>query len=244
MFVMPNNRIAMWSGPRNISTALMYSFNNRTDTICTDEPLYSNYLLNTDIKHPGKMEIINSNHSDVNKIIDELCSGNLLESEIHYQKHMAHHLLPNMPISWISNLNNCILIRNPKEVIHSLSKKISNISLKSTGLPEQIRISEFILENTGKNALIIDSSDILRNPEIMLTKLCMELGINFDKSMLSWETGPKECDGIWSKYWYQEVWETSTFKPYNSNKIELSKDNNTIYQESKPLYDRLYSLRI
>ena len=101
---MSNNRIAMWSGPRNISTALMYSFNNRIDTICTDEPLYPNYLLNTGVLHPGRLEIINNQNLDINETINEICNGNIDGAKIHYQKHMAHHLLPEMPISWISKL--------------------------------------------------------------------------------------------------------------------------------------------
>ena len=143
---MSNNRIAMWSGPRNISTALMYSFNNRIDTICIDEPLYPNYLLNTGILHPGRTEIIDNQNWDINKIINEICSANLDGAKIHYQKHMAHHLLPEMDISWISKLNNCILIRDPKEVILSLSNKISNINLNSTGLNEQVRILNIFLK--------------------------------------------------------------------------------------------------
>ena len=241
---MSNNRIAMWSGPRNISTALMYSFNNRIDTICIDEPLYPNYLLNTGILHPGRTEIIDNQNWDINKIINEICSANLDGAKIHYQKHMAHHLLPEMDISWISKLNNCILIRDPKEVILSLSNKISNINLNSTGLNEQVRIFEYILETTGKNVTIIDSSDILKDPISMLTKLCMELDIKFDKSMLSWKLGPKKCDGIWSKHWYQEVWKTTAFKNYKNSKIDLSDSNEIIYQECKPLYEKLYSHRI
>jgi hypothetical protein len=244
MNAMSNNKIAMWSGPRNISTALMYSFDNRTDTICIDEPLYSYYLSNTNIIHPGRKEVIDNCEGDINCIIDTICGEIPDNMPIYYQKHMAHHVLPETPIDWIFGLKNCFLIRNPKDVILSLSQKIGRVEVESTGLIQQNRLFDQIIKSKSDNPIIIDSSDILRKPEYMLIKLCKELEIPFESSMLSWPAGKRDCDGIWARYWYDEVWKSTEFKHYKNNDAQLSDSHLEVYNKCKILYDRLHALRI
>jgi hypothetical protein len=244
MNVMANNKIAMWSGPRNISTALMYAFNSRSDTFCIDEPLYSYYLSNTKITHPGRQEIIDNCEWDINKLMDKICGDIPNEKSIYYQKHMAHHILPETPIEWILKLKNCFLIREPKDVIYSLSKKIDDIKIESTGLIEQNKLFNKINE-LGKNTpIVIDSRDILRNPEYMMKRLCKELEIPFETSMTSWPEGKKDCDGIWAKHWYGEVWKSTKFNKYIKKEISLSEQHINLYYECKILYDELFKFRI
>ncbi|MBT4066959.1 MAG: HAD family hydrolase [Euryarchaeota archaeon] len=241
---MSETRIAMWSGPRNISTAMMYSFDNRPDSYCSDEPLYAHYLARTGVTHPGAQNVVASGETDWKKVVDFVCGDIPNRSEIWYQKHMTHHLLPHIGLDWVSKLTNCLLIRDPREVLLSMSKKTDQIDVMATGLPQQNRLFDHLLETTGEIPTIIDSGDILKNPEGMLSKLCDVLEIPFDKSMLSWQAGPRECDGIWAKYWYDSVWESTGFAQYRSRIGELSPEYQVYHDECQVFYDRLHSFRL
>ena len=179
-------RIAMWSGPRNISTAMMYSFDNRQDSYCSDEPLYAHYLANTGVTHPGAQMVVDNGETDWQKVVDSICGEIPNGAEIWYQKHMTHHLLPHINLDWVLSLTNCLLIRNPREVLLSMSKKTDQLNVMATGLPQQNHLFNHLLESTGEIPTIIDSEDILKNPERVLSKLCDVLKVPFDKSMLSW----------------------------------------------------------
>ena len=172
---MSETRIAMWSGPRNISTAMMYSFDNRPDTFCVDEPLYAHYLARTKIPHPDAQKVIDNGVTDWEKVVESLCGEIPGNAEIWYQKHMTHHILPHMELEWLSNLKNCLLIRNPREVILSLSKITDQIDARATGLPEQTRLLDHILETTGQIPIIVDSQDILENPEYFMSEPAAKL---------------------------------------------------------------------
>ena len=241
---MSETRIAMWSGPRNISTAMMYSFDNRQDSYCSDEPLYGHYLDRTGITHPGAQKVVDSGETNWEKVVDSLCGEIPNGAEIWYQKHMTHHLLPHIDLDWISKLTNCLLIRDPREVLLSMSKKTDQIDVMATGLPQQNRLFDHLLETTGEIPTIIDSGDILKNPERMLFKLCDVLEIPFDKSMLSWQAGPRECDGIWAEYWYDAVWESTGFAQYRPRIGELAPEYQVYYDECQIFYDRLHSFRL
>ena len=234
----------MWSGPRNISTAMMYSFDNRPDSYCSDEPLYAHYLARTGVTHPGAQNVVASGETDWKKVVDFVCGDIPNRSEIWYQKHMTHHLLPHIGLDWVSKLTNCLLIRDPREVLLSMSKKTDQIDVMATGLPQQNRLFDHLLETTGEIPTIVDSGDILKNPERMLSKLCDVLEIPFDKSMLSWQAGPRECDGIWAKYWYDSVWESTGFAQYRSRIGELSPEYQVYHDECQVFYDRLHSFRL
>jgi hypothetical protein len=241
---MSETRIAMWSGPRNISTAMMYSFDNRPDTFCSDEPLYAHYLAKTGITHPGAQAVIDDGETDWQKVVNSLCGTIPTGAEIWYQKHMTHHLLPHIDLKWISELTNCLLIRDPREVLLSLSKKTDQIDVMATGIPQQSRILDYLLETTGEIPPIVDSRDILQNPKKMLSKLCDKLEIPFDAAMLSWQSGPRECDGIWAEHWYDAVWESTGFAPYKPRIGELSPEFQVFCDECQTFYERLHSLRL
>ena len=239
-----STRVAMWSGPRNISTALMYSFENRSDCHATDEPLYASFLLKSGTPHPGAKEVIENNESEVGKIITTLTGPIPHEKQIWYQKHMCHHLPPDSNISWIDNFKNCFLIRDPREVLLSLSKITDSIDLLSTGLPQQLTIFRHVIKSSEKIPPVIDSADVLEDPESILSVLCESIGIPFSKRMLSWEPGPRDCDGLWGKYWYDSVWKSSGFSPPTPKDGELSEHLHSVLEESTMIYQELREMRI
>ena len=239
-----STRVAMWSGPRNISTALMYSFENRSDCYATDEPLYASFLLKSGTPHPGAKEVIDNNESEVGKIIKTLTGPIPDEKQIWYQKHMCHHLPPDSDISWIDNFKNCFLIRNPREVLLSLSKITDSIDLLSTGLPQQLTIFRHVIKSSEKIPPVIDSADVLEDPESILSVLCESIGIPFSKRMLSWKPGPRNCDGLWGKYWYDSVWKSSGFSPPTPKDGELSEHLHSVLEESTMIYQELREMRI
>ena len=239
-----STRVAMWSGPRNISTALMYSFENRSDCYATDEPLYASFLVNSGTPHPGAKEVIENNESEVGKIIKTLTGPIPDKKQIWYQKHMCHHLPPDSDISWIDNFKNCFLIRDPREVLLSLSKITESIDLLSTGLPQQLTIFKHVIKSSGKIPPVIDSADVLEDPESILSVLCESIGIPFSKRMLSWKPGPRNCDGLWGKYWYDSVWKSSGFSPPTPKDGELSEHLHSVLEESTMIYQELREMRI
>ena len=237
-------KIAMWSGPRNLSTALMYSFDNRDDCYATDEPLYANYLLTTGTQHPGSEEIIQSQETDLESITAEL-NGPVPEGKkVWYQKHMCHHVPRQSDLSWTEGLVNCFLIRDPREVLLSLSKITKEVDLWSTGLPQQIRILDYVSGRSPTEPIVLDSADVLRDPRSALTSLCESIGIQFYEEMLSWEPGPRKCDGVWGKYWYSSVWESSGFLPVTKRRGQLNGPISRVLEEAAPLFEDLWKRRL
>ena len=209
-----SNSIAMWSGPRNISTALMRSFENRSDCFVSDEPFYSYFLHKTGLKHPLRDKIIKSGLVDYNKIIKYIIGPTPSSKKIWYQKHMAHHILQGVDIDWIKNMRNCLLIRHPGDVILSYSKKNEINSIQQLGYLQQINIYEILSQDIETTPIIVDAQDLLQEPKKMLIKICENLRIKFDKKMLSWPSGSRKTDGIWGKHWYQQVEASVGFKPH------------------------------
>jgi hypothetical protein len=179
-------RIAMWSGPRNISTAMMRSWGNRPDTFVCDEPLYAHYLRNTDVEHPGRDEVIASQENDWRKVVAWLTGPAPQGRAIFYQKHMTHHLLPEIDRNWLGAVTNCFLIRDPREMITSLLKFLPSPNLRDTGLPQQVEIFDWVRRHTGSVPPVVDSKDVLLQPRRMLGLLCEAIGVAFTEAMLSW----------------------------------------------------------
>jgi hypothetical protein len=204
----------MWSGPRNISTALMRSWGNRPDTAVCDEPLYAHYLRVTGVDHPGADEVIARHEPDWRKAVDFLLAPVPGGKPIFYQKQMAHHLLPDVGRDWLGQVTNAFLIREPREMLTSLAKVLSDPSPEATGLPQQVEIFEWVRSRTGAAPPVVDARDILDDPHGTLTLLCEALGVPFLEAMLSWPPGRRETDGVWAKYWYDNVEKTTTFQPY------------------------------
>jgi hypothetical protein len=234
----------MWSGPRNISTALMRSWENREDTAVSDEPFYGAYLKETGLDHPGREEIVEAMESDWEDV-GKFITGPIPDSKvIWFQKQMAHHMLADWSLDWLEKVTNCFLIRDPKEVILSYSKKFEIRSLDLLGYRRQVEIFDLVKEITGEIPIVLDAKDVLSNPEGILKKLCEKLVVPFSGSMLSWPMGKRDSDGVWGKYWYQSVENSTGFKPYMSNDEPLPENLIPVYNQCKPDYEKLYQFRL
>ena len=192
-------RIAMWSGPRNISTAMMRSWGSRSDTFVIDEPYYAYYLSQNDLDHPGREEVLKEGELDVKKISNGLVNDNNGNCSIYYQKHITHHLLNSIDRDWMKSVVNCFLIRDPKDMIISYSRVHPDLTMHLLGLEEQNEIFEHVKDITGEIPPIIDAKDVLMNPRDILGKLCSKIGIIFSEEMLTWSRGYRETDGNWGK---------------------------------------------
>jgi len=237
-------RIAMWSGPRNISTAMMYSFANRADTVASDEPLYAHYLKTTGVEHPGADAVIAAGETDWRAVVRALSGDIPGGATVWYQKHMCHHILEGMDLGWAGAMTHCFLLRDPREVLLSLSKKTDAVDAWATGLPQQAQLIPAIEELTGRAPLVVDSRDILADPRRVLGELCARFGIPFDPAMLSWAAGPKDCDGVWAEHWYDSVWASTGFAAPRPRVGELSPSLQAVLREVQPIYDELSQRRL
>lgn len=236
--------IAMWSGPRNISTAMMRSWENRPDTFVHDEPFYAHYLEQTGIEHPGAEEIIATYETDWRKVAETL-TGTIPEGKtIYFQKHMTHHMLDNMSWEWILKLTNCFLIREPSRVLISYTKVIPNPSIEQTGLPHQVELFNYVYRHTGKIPPVLSEKDVLTNPRRALTALCEAIDLPFMDSMLSWPAGKRDTDGCWSKYWYSSVEKSTEFMPYEEYVRHVPEYLLGLLEECNALYNQMEQYRL
>jgi len=232
-------RIACWSGPRNISTALMRSWSSRKDTFVSDEPFYAYYLREQQLKHPMYKEIIAYYPNTYDNVVTSLTSEIPNDKEHWYQKHMAHHLIDLNNISWIKNFENCILIRHPKDVIQSYVQKNTLNHVDELGYPQQYKIIKY-LDSIGKKFIVIDSNILMNNPKKILSRWCSSVDLEFDISMLKWDKGNHPQDGIWWKHWYDNVITTTHFQKFSATQSELDKKYQSIYDEALDYYNKLY----
>ncbi len=237
-------RLAMWSGPRNISTALMRSFGSRTDTHVSDEPLYASYLRTTGLPHPLAAEIVATHESDWRKVVEELTGPVPGGRAVWYQKHMAHHLLRDVDRGWLAQLCNAFLIREPRAMLRSLIEKLGEVSLEDTALPQQVELFRSERERTGEVPIVVDSRDVLLDPRGVLSELCARVGLAFDDGMLAWEPGPRETDGCWGPYWYGHTLRSTGFAPYREQAVELPPAYEELARECEGLYSELANHRI
>jgi hypothetical protein len=232
-------RIAMWSGPRTISTALMRSWENRPDTVVVDEPLYGFYLASTSVQHPGRDEIIQSMPNGWREVLDELTLAPLPAAKnIYYAKHMTHHLLPGVDRAALAGLSHAFLIRDPRQLLASYAKVRAAPVLADLGLEQQVEIFRTF------GGPVVDASDILRQPEPTLRALCDALGVPFDTAMLSWPAGPRDTDGVWARYWYDGVWRSTGVGPYREPATELPPRLEPLAQACQPFYDEMHAHRL
>ena len=233
----------MWSGPRNLSTALMRSFENRDDTKVWDEPLYAYYLNITKLDHPMYSEIIDKYKTNINDLINDMISLNN-NYKISYLKHMSHHLLDETPINWIREGKNCILIRQPKKVISSYLKNNSLQNSKDLGFPDQYKIFKYLLSN-NLDIIVINADDLINNTDKTIKSLCKKLKINFTNKMLLWPKGMRKSDGIWGKVWYKNVIQTNSFQENISNRnYDIPEKYINILNECNKIYNELNSYNI
>jgi hypothetical protein len=201
-------RIAMWSGPRTLSTALMRSFENRSDAVVVDEPLYGYYLDETGIAHPGRDEILRSMPVRWPEVVEQLTSGQLPAGRtVYYQKHMTHHLLPGIDRTRLAGLRHAFLIRDPRRLLASYARVRDTPTLADLGLEQQVEIYRLF------GGPVIDAADLAASPLATLEALCAALRIPFNPAMLAWPAGPRATDGVWAKHWYARVWASTGFDP-------------------------------
>ncbi len=236
-------RIAMWSGPRNLSTAMMYAFANRRDFAAVDEPFYASYLAATGLEHPMRAEILAAQPQDPDAVAAAL-TGPVPGGKAHfYQKHMTHHVFTGMPWAWMDDMVNLFLLRHPARVIASYAAKRENPTLDDIGFWQQAELFDHIESARGK-AVIVDSHDIREDPEGMLRALCAEIGLAFDPAMLSWPAGGKACDGVWAPHWYGAVWSSTGFAGREGPLPEVPAALQTVLDGAMPHYARLAALAL
>jgi hypothetical protein len=235
--------LAMWSGPRNISTAMMRSWENRPDCFVHDEPFYAYYLANTDYDHPMKAEIIATYENDWQKVANQLTGEIPNGKSIYFQKHMTHHMLPHISKEWMLRLDNCFLIREPARVILSFAKVIPNPELEQTGFPQQLELFRYF-QQAGQNPPVLDTKDVLQDPRGALSALCAVLGIPFMEEMLSWPAGKRESDGIWAKHWYASVEASTGFMPYQEEEISIPRNLQSLVDEAQAIYEEMAENRL
>ena len=237
-----STNIAMWSGPRNISTAMMYAFGNRPDCEAWDEPFYAFSLVHHGNDHPMRDEIIAANDSDWNSLVRRCTAPSSLP--VFYQKHMTHHMLPGYDRSWIKGLVNAFLIREPERVLASYTQKWADVTLRDIGFVEQAEIFDMVAEHLGHAPPVVNADDVLNDPEGVLTKLCTACGISFDRAMLSWNAGPKSFDGNWAPHWYNAVWKSTGLSKPEPKHVELPGALQKIADAARPYYEKMRPFRI
>lgn len=228
-------RIAMWSGPRNISTAMMRSWENRADTQVVDEPFYACYLAATQSPHPCFDEILSAQSQEFSVVADQMCNQPC-DSAIYYQKHMTHHMLQDIDLSWTSNLLHCFLIRDPVQVVSSYTNSRGVCNASDIGIIRQAELYQQISRISGQDIPVLDSNDVLRNPQKMLLLLCEELDVPFDASMLTWPAGRRDSDGVWASHWYHNVEKSTGFSPFVEKPVSLTLAQQAVVEEVMPSY--------
>lgn len=235
--------INLISGPRNISTALMYSFAQRKDTKVRDEPFYGNYLLRyPEIGHPGREEIVAFMETDLEKVKERLAALNQ-EYPLVFIKNMSHHLI-GIEITFIKDYTNVFLIRDPKQLIASFAQVMTNPTMQDIGMQRQLEVFDYLQENNLPTP-VLDSGEVLKNPEKVLQKLCESLAIEFDINMLQWEAGEVYDPVPWAKYWYKNVLESTGFTKQSTSNRTLPEHCKTLYEQALPIYEKLnqYSIK-
>jgi hypothetical protein len=236
-------RVAMWSGPRNISTAMMRAFENRADAVVVDEPLYAAYLARTGVDHPAREAVIASQPTDLAAAVAGLFAPLPPGRRVHYAKHMAHHVSRDMDLRWTLGFRNVLLIRDPVEVVASYVRAREACEPDDIGLPQQGWLLE-LWDNQQLEVPILDAREFLRAPEAHLRWLCDWLRIPFTARMLSWPPGPRASDGVWAPHWYASVWASTGFEPWRPRQTSLSEHEAAVAEACRPIYAELHGRRL
>ena len=231
--------ICLWSGPRNVSTALMYSFAQRQDVRVVDEPLYGHYLRVTDADHPGKEEVIATMDCDGDRVMRGLLEQQGKEARVRlFLKHMTHHLV-DIDLGFLARVQNVFLVRDPREMLPSLTIQLPHAQLRDTGLRKQWRLYEE-LAAAGRSPVVLDSRELLLDPRGVLAQLCTAVGLAFDETMLQWPAGPRSEDGVWAPHWYHAVHQSTGFAPYVP-KTDFPARLEGLLAECAPWYEKLFA---
>ncbi len=223
---------------------MMRSWGNRPDCFVCDEPLYAHYLKVTGIDHPGREEVLAHHETDWRKVVAWL-TGPVPEGKtIFYQKHMSHHLLPEIEREWLDELVHTFLIRDPREMLTSLLKNLPKPRLADTGLPQQAELVRAVREKTGRVPPIVDARDVLTSPGPMLQRLCRAVGVAFDDAMLQWPAGRRTTDGVWAKHWYAAVEQSTGFEPYRRKEETVPDELQPLLTQCMTYYEEMHELRL
>jgi hypothetical protein len=233
----------MWSGPRNLSTAMMYSFGARSDFAVVDEPFYAAYLTLTGLEHPMRAQIIAAQPTDTQQVVEELLGPIPAQKPHFYQKHMAQHMIDGVPRDWITDVTNVFLIRHPARVAASFSAKYDNPTLADIGFVQQVELYEQLTAQ-GHSPVVIDSADIRRDPETMLKRLCAAIDLTWDPAMLKWPKGGHPDDGVWATHWYASVHGSAGFAAAEGPLPALDGSRADLAKAAMPSYEKLRALAL
>lgn len=237
-------RIAMWSGPRNLSTALMRSFGTRSDCAVWDEPFYAAYLAATGLDHPMRDAIIAAGETNP-EAVARRCVGRVPGAKpVHYQKHMTHHMLPGFPRQWLDGVVNVFLIRDPVRVVASYLASRGRPTLADIGFSQQRDLFEAVADRLGATPPVIDAARIRNDPRDAVVTLCARIGLPFEEAMLSWAPGPRPEDGVWAPHWYKSVWESTGFASTEGPLPELADEGRRLADLARPAYEYLLRFAI
>lgn len=236
-------RIAMWSGPRNLSTAMMYSFGARSDCAVVDEPFYAAYLRMTGLDHPMREEILASQSQDPIEVAAGLCGSTPGARPFWYQKHMTQHMIPGVPRDWMREVRNVFLIRHPARVIASYAAKRENPTLDDIGFWQQAELFDEV-QGWGGDPVVIDSHDIRDDPAGMLERLCDAIGLHYSPGMLSWPQGGHPQDGVWASHWYGAVWRSTGFAGPEGELPEVPEHLQPVLNAALPFYEKMKAIKL
>lgn len=234
-------RINMWSSPRNLSTAMMYSWRQRDDTTVVDEPIYAHYLTVTGRRHPGDEEVLAAQNHDGEAVVRDVMLG-AYDTPVVFFKQMAKHIV-GLDRGFLPQFENVLLTRDPHDMLTSLQVQLPDATIDDTGLPELVDLLDTLIA-AGEEPLVIESMSLLHDPRAVLTELCTRLGVAFDEAMLSWPPGPKPEDGIWAPHWYAGVHRSTGWQPYQRKRARLDAAVVPVLDEAMPLYERLIAHRV
>ncbi len=231
--------LSMWSGPRNISTAMMRAFGSRPDCQPIDEPFYSYYLTETGLEHPMRAAVIASQPTDWRQVATDINAPLPAGKSVRYLKHMTQHMLPQIDREQFLDHRHCFLIRDPRLVIASFSEKWDQVSADATGFLQQLELFRYFEKKAKNPVVVIEGEDIQKNPGLMLQALCKAVDIPYFSEMLSWEKGPKAEDGVWGPHWYNAVEASTGFAPYAAKQVQLSAELEELAAKLTPIYEEL-----
>ena len=217
----------------------MRAWENRADTVVIDEPLYAYYLYRTGRQHPGRDAVLAAQSNDWREVVAALQAPLPAGARIYYQKHMTHHVDASVALDWLAAMRNCFLIRRPRNMLASLLRVVPDAVLEDTGLPQQVRLFEYVCDRLEAVPAVIDSADVLRDPAGMMRALCAATGVDFSDSMLSWPAGQRDSDGVWAPHWYASVEKSTGFEPWRPAEPEVPQDKIDVLAQCEPLYARM-----
>lgn len=229
----------MWSGPRNLSTAMMRSFENRHDCAVWDEPFYVPFLLETGVDHPMRDVVLRAGVRNWRDVIERCLAPAPGGAPVFYQKHITLHMLPAFDRDWIKQVSNVFLIRAPEFVVASYAQKRESATLRDIGFVEQKELFDLVCDTTGTAPVVVDATDIQSNPEQMIRALCTAIDLPFDDAMLHWPAGRRDSDGVWGEHWYNAVVESTGFTPPHAESPVLTGEGRRLADAARPYYEAL-----